>query len=63
MRVKGKSKDPKRTEADKKRVQSMIEMKKGYKLQKDFIQSALSSVVSTVFIYFYAQSDCIFLGH
>lgn len=45
MRIKGKSKDPKRAEADRKRIDSMVQMKKDYKHQKDLIKEALSSVV------------------
>lgn len=45
MKIKGKSLDPKRTEADKKRIESMVQMKKEYKQQKNLIKDALSNVV------------------
>lgn len=44
MKIKGKSKDPKRAEADQRRIQSMVEKKKGYKQQKSAIKEALANV-------------------
>lgn len=54
MKIKGKSKDPKRTEADQKRILSMVEMKKEYNQKKSLIKHALSNVVCMLrFLLFY----------